>query len=310
MGLLFALGQLTQGLCRPLGEAFLLQHTNEICPVPAGFLAITQTGAADAAPDGPRSTAKAVMGQPELTSLVPITFLEGVRGKDQNPALIVQFFIGTRFAVLRPQQLQLLIRIPDLTDELVHANQSRVYRKVPVCAILWDICPTLPVPVCLAEPILDRAQLLERIGKDKIGPFEAPLLQNVSGSPRLKYSIATGITANSRLNLSGAGNIGPETLLPPVQLPTPSSLCLGVGVKIRKFTVFLPDGVIPLIFRNPAIQILFRTLSVRVISDHLHSVLLRGFMERLNGLTVQSADQPIFCDDTIPILQKLSADLR
>ena len=33
-------------------------------------------------------------------------------------------------------------------------------------------------------------------------------------------------------------------------------------------------------------------------------------MERLNGLTVQSADQPIFCDDTIPILQKLSADLR
>ena len=43
MGLLFALGQLTQGLCRPLGEAFLLQHTNEICPVPAGFLAITQT---------------------------------------------------------------------------------------------------------------------------------------------------------------------------------------------------------------------------------------------------------------------------
>jgi hypothetical protein len=171
------------------------------------------------------------MGQPELVSLVPITFLEGVRGKDQDPALIVQLFIGTGFTVLRPQQLQLLIRIPDLTDELVHADQSGVYCKVPVCAILWDICPTLPVPVRLAEPILDRTQLLECIGKDEIGPFEAPLIQNALGSPRLKYSIDIGITANSRLNLSGAGNICPEALLPPVQLPTPSGLCLGVGVE-------------------------------------------------------------------------------
>ena len=53
----------------------------------------------------------------------------------------------------------------------------------------------------------------------------------IEDSPRLKYSIDIGITANSRLNLSGAGNICPEALLPPVQLPTPSGLCLGVGVE-------------------------------------------------------------------------------
>ena len=177
LGFLWRL-QGVQLLPGPVRQQFLLQHPQEVRPVPPGFLSVAQAGTADGAPDGVGAAAESVVGIPELVFRRPAGLPQRVRAEDQHLAGVIQFLKGIGQAVSGGEQPQCLIGIPVLCHKAIQHFRVGCNHKVEIVLFISGnvgfLCPS---PVGWPESAVV-IELLDRIGQHPANPLETELLQN------------------------------------------------------------------------------------------------------------------------------------